>query len=198
MTQQPIGSAGREANAWAKHVAPVLGPQVRQGELLDMVERERMEASFGRDFKNVRVHYGYHAEEASRQLGARAFTFKDHIFGPRRSLDSATAEGQNLLAHELTHVVQQTQPRQRPQSRGPDISPGDRSQIGMVYLAPSQAGREQREAQAQATEQTVDRTSDSREEPGSTVNRQEVADRVYRLMQHDLILERERSTRMGG
>jgi hypothetical protein len=66
-----------------------------------------MEATFGHDFGTVRVHTDVQAAEAATCLRANAYTVgEDIVFGPGRYLP-ATTEGQRLLAHELTHVVQQ-------------------------------------------------------------------------------------------
>jgi Domain of unknown function (DUF4157) len=69
--------------------------------------RDQMEEAFGADFSNVRVHTGAASADMNDQIGARAFTygtdihFNDGEFAPR------TEGGTRLLAHELTHVVQQ-------------------------------------------------------------------------------------------
>jgi hypothetical protein len=66
-----------------------------------------MEPLFGHDFGHVWVHTGRDASEDAIRLGARAFTVgADITFGAGRYAPT-TAEGQSLLAHELTHVVQQ-------------------------------------------------------------------------------------------
>jgi hypothetical protein len=66
-----------------------------------------MERRLGHDFSRVRVHHDLQAAESSRAVDAHAYTVGQHIvFGAGR-YDPATREGQRLLAHELTHVVQQ-------------------------------------------------------------------------------------------
>jgi hypothetical protein len=63
---------------------------------------------FGYDFSRVRIHVGAGAAAAARAVNARAFTVGDSIvFGPGEYAPGS-GEGQRLLAHELTHVVQQT------------------------------------------------------------------------------------------
>lgn len=69
--------------------------------------RRFMEDRFGRSFANVRVHTGERAAEAARSVAAKAFTIGSEIvFGAGRWAPE-TYEGKRLLAHELTHVVQQ-------------------------------------------------------------------------------------------
>jgi hypothetical protein len=67
------------------------------------------ESRFGKDFSHVRVHTDTRASESARALNARAFTVgQDVIFGSGQ-YSPGTGEGRKLLAHELTHVVQQRQ-----------------------------------------------------------------------------------------
>lgn len=70
-------------------------------------DRAFFEPRFGADFSQVRVHTGPAAEETARALNAQAFTLgSDVVFGAGRYAPG-TDEGMRLMAHELTHVVQQ-------------------------------------------------------------------------------------------
>jgi len=70
--------------------------------------RSFMEARFGADLSQVRVHTGSEAVEMNKELNAQAFTHgKDIYFGSGR-YNPGSSEGKHLLAHELTHVLQQT------------------------------------------------------------------------------------------
>lgn len=83
------------------------------GRPLEPVLRRDMDLRFGHDFSQVRVHTGAAAERSAREMAALAYTFgKDIVFGHGRFAPE-TNEGQRLLAHELTHVVQQSQPSHR-------------------------------------------------------------------------------------
>ena len=76
-------------------------------ETLDASVRGVMESRFGADLSGVRVHRGESAAAAARQMSSSAFTFaKDIFFGAGRYAPH-TPEGTQLLAHELTHVLQQ-------------------------------------------------------------------------------------------
>lgn len=66
------------------------------------------EPRFGSDFSAVRVHTDSSAANAARQLSAQAFTTGSDIFFGTGQYQPETAQGQRLLAHELTHVVQQS------------------------------------------------------------------------------------------
>jgi hypothetical protein len=74
-----------------------------------------MEPRFGHDFSNVRVHVDARAAESAKAVDAAAYTVgKDVVFGAGQYAPS-TSEGQRLLAHELTHVLQQIErPSQLP------------------------------------------------------------------------------------
>jgi len=74
------------------------------GQPLPASERAFFEPRFGHDFSNVRLHSGSAASELARSVQARAFTLGDSIvLGTGEGGES----GRELLAHELTHVVQQ-------------------------------------------------------------------------------------------
>jgi hypothetical protein len=78
------------------------------GRPLEPALRRDMEQRFGHDFSRVRVHSDVASEMSARQLDAHAYTSGyDIVFGSGR-FAPATPAGRRLLAHELTHVVQQT------------------------------------------------------------------------------------------
>jgi hypothetical protein len=66
-----------------------------------------MERALGADLSGVRIHADRRADELSRLLQARAFTTGQHVFFRRGAYDPVSSGGRALLAHELTHVVQQ-------------------------------------------------------------------------------------------
>ena len=77
------------------------------GRLLEPMLRQDMKQRFGYDFSRVRVHSDAAAEQSARDVNADAYTVGNHIvFGSGR-FAPAKVEGRRLLAHELTHVVQQ-------------------------------------------------------------------------------------------
>lgn len=80
---------------------------VSQGQSLDSETRAFMEPRFGHDFSQVRIHTDEQAAESARAVNALAYTVgSDVVFGQGQYAPE-TQEGQGLLAHELTHVVQQ-------------------------------------------------------------------------------------------
>jgi hypothetical protein len=78
-----------------------------QGRPLDDTTRAYMEPRFGHDFSRVRVHSDDTAARSAAAVNARAYTVGQHIVLGRSAPAPATREGRSLLAHELTHVVQQ-------------------------------------------------------------------------------------------
>ena len=78
------------------------------GQPLPARERSYFEAWFGRDFSATRIHTGQAAADVAAQVNARAFTFKrDIVFGAGEYPHDQGRDSLHLLAHELTHVVQQ-------------------------------------------------------------------------------------------
>jgi hypothetical protein len=78
------------------------------GKPLEPELRQDMEQRFGHDFSSVRVHSGGAAEQSAQDVNASAYTMgHDIVFGAGR-FAPGTHEGQCLIAHELTHVVQQS------------------------------------------------------------------------------------------
>jgi outer membrane protein OmpA-like peptidoglycan-associated protein len=79
------------------------------GKPLDASARSKAEAAYGRDLRDVRVHTDSDAAEAARALDARAYTTGGNIVFGKGEYAPRTDQGQRLLAHELAHVVQQSQ-----------------------------------------------------------------------------------------
>jgi hypothetical protein len=77
------------------------------GQELDSAVQAKMGAATGHDFSGVNVHTGPEAHTLNEQLGAKAFTTGQDIFFREGAYDPGSSGGQELLAHELTHVVQQ-------------------------------------------------------------------------------------------
>jgi len=93
----------------ARHVndASALRDQLGRGTPLAANVRSRMEAAFGTNFSNVRIHDDSTANQVSDGLNARAFTIGNHVAFSSREYRPGTLVGDALIAHELAHVVQQ-------------------------------------------------------------------------------------------
>ncbi|WP_221644697.1 DUF4157 domain-containing protein [Nostoc sp. UCD121] len=78
------------------------------GQLLADNIREPMEQAFGADFSGVRVHTDSQADQLNQSIQAKAFTTGQDVFFRQGEYNPGSQGGQELLAHELTHVVQQS------------------------------------------------------------------------------------------
>lgn len=74
---------------------------------LDSSARALMEQRFGQDFSSVRVHADSLAADSARSIEARAYTVGNHMVFGRGHYDFSSQEGRRLIAHELTHTLQQ-------------------------------------------------------------------------------------------
>jgi hypothetical protein len=83
-----------------------LGSALDEPRRLDALTQARMGQFLGGDFGGVRVHVGPGAAQITSRYAAEAVTVKDHIFFAPGKFSPGTEEGQKLLAHELTHVLQ--------------------------------------------------------------------------------------------
>jgi hypothetical protein len=77
------------------------------GQSLPQAVQMKMEQSFGASFDRVRLHTDSEAAQISRSLNAEAFTYGSDIYFGANRCDPATKNGTELLAHELTHTLQQ-------------------------------------------------------------------------------------------
>ena len=88
----------------------------------------QMESSFGVDFSNVRLHTGGDAVQMNKDLSAQAFTHGSDIYFNSGKYDSNSNSGKHLLAHELTHVVQQNSAQIRTKQTNESI--GNVAEVG--------------------------------------------------------------------
>jgi hypothetical protein len=81
------------------------------GKTLDVSTREFMEPRFGYDFSNVKIHTDEIATQSANSVNASAYTVGNDIVFGEGLYEPNTLDGRKLLAHELTHVVQQSENR---------------------------------------------------------------------------------------
>lgn len=208
---RPVGGAGLDAESWARtrHLAKWLERVLGQGRPLDDAVRQQMEGFFGCDLEDVRIHDSHQAGEVARRLGGEAFTLGGQVFGDAARLNTLTPEGVGLMAHELTHFIQQAQPAPVADS-APTASPQAVARSAGVSQQPQGAqfaghtpssGRsvdEPMEAEALASEGAARRAAETAGEPEQApqeVDIEKLADRVYRLMRQELRADRDRSVR---
>jgi len=80
------------------------------GQPLSPATRAFMESRFGADFGHVRLHTDEHSHQTASQIQARAFTYGHHIWLGK----GESEQNKHLMAHELTHVMQQTEMMPQP------------------------------------------------------------------------------------
>jgi len=122
------------------------------GRPLDRALRQDMEPRFGHDFSTVRVYSGAAAEQSAQDVDAKAYTVGSDIVFGAGEFTPGTREGRRLLAHELTHVVQQGSmapeslrraPRKKKESDTVDVKTAQRVMewiliiVDKVYVDPS-------------------------------------------------------------
>jgi hypothetical protein len=99
--------SGGESHA-PSHVESQINSSRGGGSSMDHGTQHFMESRFGSDFSGVRIHTGSQAVQMSRELNAQAFTVGNDVYFNEGKYSPNTNSGKHLLAHELTHTVQQT------------------------------------------------------------------------------------------
>jgi hypothetical protein len=115
----------KEGTADAPQVAPAVAVNISAlrggGSPLSASTRDFFEPRFGADFSRVRVHTGARAADTAKSIHAKAFTVEQDIVFGQGQYAPESADGQRLLAHELTHTIQQAGNRASPKlQRKPD------------------------------------------------------------------------------
>jgi len=110
-----VGQAGGPiSNSLASRITGQLG----KGTPLPSQQREQMESNLGQPLDDVRIHTGEQADNLNQRISARAFTLGSDVF----FRDGVNPHDDQLLSHELTHVVQQ---RSMPQGGPLTVGPSD-------------------------------------------------------------------------
>lgn len=106
--QRAIGNVGVASLVSEEERSPVLDVVGSGGgSPLDTETRTDMESRLGHDFGDVRVHTDSRAHDSAKAVNAHAYTVGSNVVFQRDKYDTSSAEGRTMLAHELTHVVQQ-------------------------------------------------------------------------------------------
>jgi hypothetical protein len=134
----------------------IMSKRAGKGERLDHSIRQKYEKRFGVDLGHVRIYTGEFAEEFNRQRGAYAVTVGATgmiLMGGSPEKSMASASGQALLAHELTHVAQAQQGLHRKATSGG----------GMPFA-------QEHEAEAESVEQSVAQAGGSHDSTNAAAN----------------------------
>ncbi len=102
------GEGGDVSSEWESELNRARGG----GQPLSPSLKESMEREFGADFSGVRVHTGAQADMLAKSIQAKAFTTGQDVFFRKGAYEPGSRGGQELIAHELTHVVQQNKRKQ--------------------------------------------------------------------------------------
>ena len=121
----PVPESHASAAEKPSHSQRDIGQEIRDslgsGVPLPPAVQTFMAPRFGADFSAVRIHTTPQAAELANGLQARAFTYRKHIFFGRNEFRPDTTDGQALIAHELTHTLQQSDVIQRQSNDSPSI-----------------------------------------------------------------------------
>jgi len=123
--------SGAGAPAVSANTQTAIQNKTTGGQPLSSDVRSYMEPRFGANFGNIRIHHDAEAASLSNQLSARAFTFQNHVFFSRDQYQPGTSEGKQLLAHELTHTIQQGHAAQLSPQVSTTITPPPVQRFGM-------------------------------------------------------------------
>jgi hypothetical protein len=133
----------KETSGWGGFSAPTsfassLGTS-NTGNPLPATTRTQMEQAFDTNFSDVRIHADAQSVQLNNSINAKAFTYGRDIFFNQGELNLNSASGKRLLAHELTHVVQQGGQASGAIQRSPGSPAGG---CGLCYGTPANVGRE--------------------------------------------------------
>jgi len=119
------------------HVPSIVYEVLRSpGQPLNLSTRMLMEPHFGHNFSDVRVHTDPKATESARAVNALAYTVRHDIMFGAGQYNPTSKAGQKLLAHELTHVIQQQDQHTNMHQNNPSIStPGDAAEVEANAIA---------------------------------------------------------------
>lgn len=104
MLQRPDAIVTSEADP---EVATAIDRQRGRGQSLDIGLQQSMGQAMGADFSGVKVHTDSQSDQLNKSIQAKAFTTGQDVFFRQGAYNPGKSEGQKLLAHELTHVIQQ-------------------------------------------------------------------------------------------
>ena len=105
------GAVQTKAQPGKRTASPKLTGRINRskgkGQPMPNKTRAKMESAFGVGFENVRIHTGQESVKMNKELKAQAFTHGKDVYFNQGKFSPESTTGQHLLAHELTHVVQQ-------------------------------------------------------------------------------------------
>jgi hypothetical protein len=125
---------------------------------------QMMESRFGHDFSQVRIHTDARADESAEAVNARAYTVGSDIAFRAGEYQPHSSDGQRLLAHELTHVVQQRAAPGGVQAKMEVSQPGDPAEVEAEDVADEVMTKEEPAAARSAQRMALQREAMPEEE----------------------------------
>lgn len=159
-TVQSKGGGGRDVSP---SVEQGISATKGTGSPLGNPVKKEMESGFGADFSGVNIHTDSRAVQMNRDLGAQAFTHGSDIYFNEGKYNPDSEDGQHLLAHELTHTMQQGSSIKKSVQRSTETyeSPAqDPNEILKTFYLPAVKARHLQTYQAWAAGNRLKRKSD--------------------------------------
>jgi hypothetical protein len=171
---------------------PAIGAAVHQtlqssGQALEKATRSAMEPRFGFDFGKVKIHDDSTAHQSAKDINALAYTHGNHIAFAAGKYQPDTASGRRLIAHELTHVVQQSAAMEERSKNSKKLSPS--CNFHLVQRAPESP--EESVCIAETTEPVCERRPPLLGEPASITFKRTPYSRTQYTKEDRLMLEKE-------
>lgn len=135
MVQSKGESAGPASESLNRKISSSKG----KGSSLDRETQSTMSGKFGVDFSRVKIHANEESATMNNQINARAFTVGNDIYFNKGEYQPGTKEGNHLLAHELTHTVQQKNENHINRKGLGDIPEATRKKMRISRAAPPQS-----------------------------------------------------------
>jgi len=143
--QKKAGEQGRASEAVSNQIQASRGSRGS----LPASTKSFMESRFGTDFSSVKIHTDNQAIQMSQELNAQAFTVGSDIYFNEGKYSPESDNGKHLLAHELTHVLQQNQKGPAPNGNRPTLVIGQKnSNILLAKVVPEQIAESGKESNA--------------------------------------------------
>lgn len=181
-----LGLEARVSRKYSSLARDLLSDSVPQR--LDPGTKSEVDQVVGFDTSHVRIHVGERAQQAADALNARAFALGDNdIFFGRGEFQPGTATGKALLAHEMTHVYEQSQP----------VALATKEGIAEAGLRPGEetATRAEQEMFRQATEEEDSARRDLQTRELTMMEKVLLEEKIMKVLKERQILGRERRGR---
>jgi hypothetical protein len=172
-----------QAERW-EALADELRRRLGPGTPVPSAERAGLQARLGADLSSPMLHRGSLPGMLARGVGGQSISIGEHVLGEATDLDTGTARGAALLGHELVHAAIQHHPAVVVQraSAGSEVVP-DRDEEAVAQQVEAALLRDEEHIQAPRSPAEIDAEA--------------LADRVYRRLLDELLLETERAARLA-